>query len=99
MALEAEGFLVRAVPILEMPDIFTGHGEDQRPTHSQMSHTGRGESAGGGYQDCGRISIPWFPESLVTWKVVLHSKKLTTDTGPIARIICVGTPTLPFINC
>lgn len=56
-------------------------------THSQMCHTGRGVSAGRGYQECGRISIPWFPESQVTWKVVLHSKKLTADTGPKARII------------
>lgn len=33
MALGAEGFLVRAVPLLEKPDIFTGHCEDQRHLH------------------------------------------------------------------
>lgn len=52
-----------------------------------MSLTGIGESARKGYQECGRIAIPWFPESQVTWKVVLHSKTQTTDTGFIARMI------------
>lgn len=47
MALGAEGFLVRAVPILEKPDIFTGHCEDQRHLHIPKCLSHLGESAEG----------------------------------------------------
>lgn len=67
--------MVWAVPTLETPDISSGHCEDQRHPCVSKCLPQAQVRAGRGCQECGRISIPRFPESQGARKVALHSKQ------------------------